>query len=238
VTGLLLLSLMLAAPPSPAPPPKPQVGEGLRKERERLASYQWRMKTEMTVDGNLRVVKLEDVHLDPDGSLIKKTVRYEHKPAPTLPDNDPRVRAGTFVPPTGEEDESLFDQAQQVMQSYTRITPERLDAWAAGAEPLAEAPDRKGQLRLHGRGLLLEEDDAVLYLDAKTKAPKEMEIKTAVANRKGLDVGFLRVTLEELPPARPGLSSLIVPKKIFLNMNRGKRTVKLEMETSEYRTWP
>jgi len=28
-----------------------------------------------------------------------------------------------------------------------------------------------------------------------------------------------------------------VPKKIFLNMNRGKRAVTLEMETSEWRSW-
>jgi hypothetical protein len=29
-----------------------------------------------------------------------------------------------------------------------------------------------------------------------------------------------------------------IPKRVFLNMKRGKRAVALEMETSDWRAWP
>ena len=62
---------LLAQDPEPS---KPDVGQGLKRERERLANYQWRLKTEMRVDGAVRMSKLEDVHLGPDGGLVKRIV--------------------------------------------------------------------------------------------------------------------------------------------------------------------
>jgi len=62
---LLVLTATLTAFPLPAQvpaPSKPDVGEGLKREREHLANFEWRLRTEMKVDGVLRVsVGLEDV---------------------------------------------------------------------------------------------------------------------------------------------------------------------------------
>ena len=76
----------------------PTLGQQMKQQRERLAGYQWRLKTEMTVDGALRVSKVEDVHLGPGGTLVKKIVRFEKKEAPQLSTSDPRKRLGP--PPT------------------------------------------------------------------------------------------------------------------------------------------
>ena len=216
-------------------PSKPDVGKGLQIERERLATYQWRLKTEMKVDGVLRVSRTENVHLGPNGELVKKIVKFDKSIAPTpFPANDPRAR---LAPPTSNtEEDTLFEQAQSLMQFYARLSPARVAAWAERAELMPPDPDRAGKVRLHGRGLGRVQDDAVLYLDPQTKIASEIEVKTTVDPRI-VDIAFLRATFEPLPQVRADLPAVWVPKKIFLNMNRGKRAVTLEMETSEWRSW-
>ena len=216
-------------------PSKPDVAKGLRVERERLAAYQWRLKTEMKVDGALRVSRTENVHLGPNGELVKKIVKFDKSMAPTpFPENDPRARLA--APTSSAEEDNLFEQAQSLMQFYARLSPERVAAWAERAELMPPDPDRAGKIRLHGRGLGRTQDDAVLYLDPLTKIASEIEVKTTVDPRI-VDIAFLRATFEALPQVRPDVPPVWVPKKIFLNMNRGKRAVTLEMETSEWRSW-
>ena len=216
-------------------PSKPDVGEGLKRERERLASFQWRLRTEMKVDGVLRVSRTENVHLGPNGELVKKIVKFEKAKEPTpFPGNDPRARL--VAPTTNTEEDTLFEQAQALMQFYARLSPERVEAWAERAELMPPDPDRAGKVRLHGRGLGRPQDDAVLYLDPLTKIASEIEVKTTVDPRI-IDIAFLRATFEPLAPVKPGAPAVWVPKKIFLNMNRGKRAVTLEMETTDWRSW-
>jgi hypothetical protein len=234
---VFLLATLTAFPlaaQAPAPA-KPDVGEGLKRERERLAGFQWRLKTDMKVDGVLRVSRTENVHLGPNGELVKKIVKFDKSVAPPpLPQNDPRARIAP--PPSNTEEDTLFEQAQSLMQFYARLSPARVEEWAERAELMPPDPDRAGKVRLHGRGLGRPQDDAVLYLDPQTKIASEIEVKTTVDPRI-VDIAFLRATFEPLPSAKPGAPPVWVPKKIFLNMNRGRRAVTLEMETSEWRAW-
>jgi hypothetical protein len=237
-TPAFLLATLTAIPlAAQAPDPaKPDVGQGLQRERARLANYQWRLKTEMKIDGTTRMSKVEDVHLGPDGGLVKKIVRYDKSAQPTpYPENDPRARV--YAPPSGSEEDRLSEMAQDLMQYYARLTPERVAEWAKRAEILPADADHPGLVRMHGRGLGRPLDDAVLYLDPKTQTASQIEVKTTVDPRI-VDIAFIRATFEELPLGRPDLARLWVPKRVFLNMNRGRRAVALEMETSDWRSWP
>ena len=213
----------------------PNLGQEMKVQRDRLAGYQWRLKTEMTVDGALRVTKLEDVHLGPGGTLVKKIVKFEKKDAPQLASTDPRKRLGP--PATDAESDRYGEQAHALMMFYAQLSAERVDRWARDAETLPPDPDRPGKLRVHGRGLGRLQDDAIVYLDAKTKVPVEVEVKTTV-DRLLTDIAFIRASFEAIPTPRTGVTMPFAPKKIFVNMNRGKRRVTLEMETSDYRPWP
>ncbi len=229
-----LTALPLAAQdPTPS---KLDVGPGLKRERERLSNYQWRLRTEMKVDGTIRMLKVEDVHLGPDGGLVKKTVKFD-KPAEPTPfaENDPRARV--YAPTTGTEEERLSEIAQDLMQYYARLSPERVAEWAKNAEVLPPEADHPGLVRMHGRGLGRPLDDAVLFFDPKTKTAAQIEVKTTVDPRI-LDIAFIRATFEPLPQVRADVAPLWVPKRVFLNMRRGKRAVALEMETSDWRQWP
>jgi hypothetical protein len=236
--ALPLVLALLQSPPSDATAPVPaDVAAGVAKGREELARFRWRLKTDMRVDGSLRISKVEDVHLGPDGRLVmQKTVRFERKPQPTpLPYYDPRTKYE--APPSEEEEERLFDGARDLMQFYASISPERVAAWTKKAQVMPHDPERAGRVRMHGRGLGRPEDDAVVYLDPETRTAVEIEVKTSVS-AKILQIAFLRVLFEPLASARTADSPPIVPKKIFMNLDQGKRHVTLEMETSDFRTWP
>jgi hypothetical protein len=234
----LLLATLTAAPvaaqdPTPS---KLDVGQGLKRERERLSNYQWRLKTEMKVDGATRMSKVEDVHLGPDGGLVKRIVRFDKGAPPTpYPANDPRARV--YAPPTGTEEDRLSEIAQDLMQYYARLSPERVAEWAKKAEILPADADHPGLVRMHGRGLGRPLDDAVLFFDPKTQTASQIEVKTTVDPRI-LDIAFIRATFEALPQVRTDIAPLWIPKRVFLNMNRGKRAVALEMETTDWRSWP
>ena len=238
LTPAILAVTLIAAPlaaqdPGPA---KLDVGQGLKRERERLANYQWRLRTEMKVDGTIRMSKLEDVHLGPDGALVKKSVKFEKAPEPTpYSYNDPRARL--HPPTTSTEDDRLSESAQDLMQYYARLSPERVAEWAKRAEILPAEADHPGLVRMHGRGLGRPLDDAVLYLDPKTQTAALIEVKTTV-DPLIVDIAFIRATFEALPQVRADVAPLWIPKRVFLNMNRGKRAVALEMETSDWRAWP
>ena len=236
--ALSVVLALLQTPPSGASTPAPtDAAASVAKGREELAHFQWRLKTEMRVNDSLRITKVEDVHLGPDGRLVmQKTIKFERKPQPTpYPHGDPRLRYD--APPSEEEEEQLFDGARELMQFYASISPERVAEWTKKADVMPHDPERAGRIKMHGRGLGRPEDDAVAYLDPDTRAAVEIEVKTSVSP-KILQIAFLRVIFEPLPTVRPADSPPIVPKKIFLNFDRGRRHVKLEMEASEFRTWP
>ncbi len=154
LSSALLLATLSATPLAAQEPvpSKPDVGQGLQRERARLANYQWRLKTEMKVDGVIRLSKVEDVHLGPDGGLVKRIVRFDKAPEPTpFAENDPRSRV--YAPLPGSEEERLFEIAQDLMQYYLRLSPERVAEWAKRAEILPSDADHPGLVRMHGRGL-------------------------------------------------------------------------------------
>jgi hypothetical protein len=222
-----LLALVLAGragAAEPPPTPRPDVASGLESGREGLARYQWRLRTEMKIDNVLRLTKVEDVHLGPDGGLVmKKTVRYEKRPDPTpYPGNDPR--AATQRPLTGEEEDRLAVAAMDVMQLYARLAPEVVD------------PGRPDLVRMKGRGLGRPQDETTLYLDEKSRLVSEIEVKTTVSPEIR-DIAFLRAEFEKLP-APGGPPQLRVPGRIFLNMEYHGRRVVLDMTTTDYRSWP
>jgi len=233
-----LFVLALAVAPGVEPPPtaRPDLASGLESGRKGLARYQWRLRTEMKVDGVSRLTKLEDVHLGPDGGLVtKKTVKYDRRPEPTpYPRNDPR--ADQQRPLTQVEEERLAEAAMEVMQLYARLSPDVVRRWQEGAELLPPDPARKGLVRMKGRGLARPQDEATLYLDEKSRLVDEIEVKTTVSPEIR-DIAFLRAEFEKLPApgAPPGLRA---PGRIYLNMQFQGRRVTLEMTTTDYSSWP
>jgi hypothetical protein len=232
---VLLIPLGAAADSSPATTPLTDPGSDVQKGREQLASYRWRVRTEMKVDEVPRIIKIEEVHIAPDGSLAwDKTVRYERQAAPPpLPYGDPR--RGLPDAASEKEEDLYFEQGYALVQLYARVSPDRVNTWAKSARIISKDPDRADRLKITGRGLGRSFDEAVVYLDAKSRQPVEIEVKTTVTEVLK-EIAFLRVQLEPLNE-RPAPGVTIAPRKVFLNMNRGKHRVVLEMAFTDFRKW-
>ncbi|MCG3194123.1 MAG: hypothetical protein DIJKHBIC_03380 [Thermoanaerobaculia bacterium] len=220
-------------PPRPTPLSDP--GSGVQKGREKLSSYRWRVRTEMRVDDDLRITKLEDVHIAPDGGLAwDKTVKYERQPPPTpFPYADPR--RSLPQPPSEKDEDIYFEQGYSLIQLYARVSPSHINAWASGAKITTTDPDRSGHTKISGRGLVRRLDEAVVYLDSASRQAVEIEVKTTVTELVK-DIAFLRVQLEPLAERRAE-SPIVAPRKIFLNMNRGTRRIVIEMTFVDFRKW-
>ena len=232
--ALSFLALALAAL-EPQSVGRPDVASGLEAGREDLARYQWRLRTEMKVDDLLRLTKVEDVHLGPDGGLVrKKTVRYEKRPAPPPRPDDPR--ADLWKPLSPDEEEGLAEAAMELMQLYARTSPDAVRRWQGSAALLPPDPDRPGLVRLRGRGFGRPQDETTLYLDEETRLVAQVEVKTTVS-QEIVDIAFLRAEFERLP-APGGPERLRVPARIFLNMEFRGRRVALDMTTTDFRSWP
>lgn len=230
----LLLAVGLIAGVSAADAPlRADLGALLKQQREVLAGYEWRLKTDVKVDGALRFVSLENVHLAPEGGLDRKIVKFDIKPSPTpFPEGDPRSRL--TQPATQDEASRYMEQAQRLLDLYARLSPDRLRSWASRAESRTGQDEHAGETLLHARGLVRPQDDVVVYLDGKKKTLRSVEVKTTVDFRL-TEIAFLRIRFEPIDTRAP--APLIAPKSFFVNMDRGRRHVTLEMEASEYRTW-
>ena len=230
-----LVALGLMANVSAADAPlRSDIGVLLKQQREVLSSYEWRLKTDVKVDGALRFVSVENVHLAPEGGLDRKIVKFDVKPSPTpFPELDPRSHVAQ--PASQDEASRYLDQAQRLLDLYARISPERLRSWASRAETRSGQDEHAGETLLHARGLVRPQDDVVVYLDGKKKTLRSVEVKTTVDARIA-DIAFLRIRFEPIGGTRASTQP-IAPKTFFLNMDRGRRHVTLEMEASDYRTW-
>lgn len=237
--ALPLLGALLSGQPAPTPsPPRPEeVAASLKEDREKLGRYRFRLQSRMAVDGDDRLTKLEDVHIGPDGGLVReKTVRFDRRPPPTpVPYADPRRRS--VEPLTEKQEDALFEETQTLLQLYLTLPPARVAAWAARAQEVPPEPDRGGRRKLHGTGLARPFDDVVAYLDPASGLVAEVEVKTTVTE-KLKDIAFLRVTFQALPPLRSGGDPTVAPKEGFLNMDRGRHRIVVDLSATDFRSWP
>ncbi len=207
----------------------------MQEFRLALGLYRWRIKTTMTVDGSVRILKVEDVRLGPDGNLVReKTLRWERKPLPT-PYSYGDPRRSLPDPPSQKEEDGLWDTALSVLSFYLRVAPDRVADWSARCRVLARDPDRDGAVRWQARGLVRPWDDAAAYFDPATRALRLVEVKTTASFDRLVDITFLRIAFGTRPALRSGQPPATVIEDIFLNMSRGSRRVVVQIEATDYR---
>lgn len=226
-----------AAPRDPAPPPPPAVVSAVQEFRSGLGLFRWRIKTTMTVDGNVRIVKVEEVRVGPDGNFVReKTLRFERRPVPTpYPYGDPRRSLPD--PPSQKEEDALWELAQNVVTFYLRVSPDRVADWSARCSVLARDPERDGAVRWQGRGLVRPWDDVIAWFDPSTRVLRQVEVKTTASAERMIDIAFLRLAFGTRPSPRAGQAPVPVIEDLFLNMTRGARKVVVEIDATDFRAF-
>jgi len=179
---LTLLGLVLL-PTAAAGQSPDDVRAKLEANSAALRSYSWTIRTETTIKGETKNVKLEQARYDSDGQLQKTTIGGSQPAEQQASGGRGRRRGGGRVKAKAIEKVKAKKKKEiqgliQVVQTYAKPAPEQLQDFLrrAAKEP---GEDAAGSfLRLSGTGFNQPDDNVVIELDGQTSLPRRFQIES------------------------------------------------------------
>lgn len=151
-----------------------------RANQAALRHYTWKSRTELSVAGESKGVRLEQVRYDLDGRLQTTTIggsSDQSEPRAGLPGPGGAIRK-RVVARKREEFQELLEQLAALAERYAHLPPARAQAFAAGAAITPGEGIETGSLRVTGQDVLLPGDRLVLWVDPATFMTRRVEIVT------------------------------------------------------------
>lgn len=151
-----------------------------RANQAALRHYTWKSRTELSVAGESKGVRLEQVRYDLDGRLQKTTIgggSDQSEPRAGLPGPGGAIRK-RVVARKREEFQELLDQLAALAERYAHLPPARAQAFAAAASITQGQGVETGSVKVAGHDLLLPGDRMVLWVDPATFMTRRVEIAT------------------------------------------------------------
>jgi hypothetical protein len=151
-----------------------------RANQAALRHYTWKSRTELSVAGESKGVRLEQVRYDLDGRLQKTTIgggSDQSEPRAGLPGPGGAIRK-RVVARKKEAFQELLEALAALAERYAHLPPARAQAFAAGAAITQGEGVETGSLRVTGQDVLLPGDRMVLWVDPATFMTRRVEIAT------------------------------------------------------------
>jgi hypothetical protein len=157
----------------PADPAKlaVQISEKRAENRESLREYSWKTRSEITVKGETKLLKVELVRFDVDGRK-QKTTLSEEKP-------DQRKKRGVrgrIQKSKSEKKKEWFGELNGLLRQYSLPSTGKvldfLDKATFGPG------DRPGTIRIRGTSVVQPGDELTMWIDSDTKQTKLTKVRT------------------------------------------------------------
>ncbi len=167
------LAIVFATAQGPADAAKLAVQiSGKREEnRLRLLDYSWKTRTEISIKGETKVLKVELVRFDVDGRMQKTTLN-EEKPG----QGKERGIRGRIQKRKAEEKKEWFGELNRLLEQYSLPTTGKvldyLDKATFGPG------ERPGTIRIEGKNVVQPGDQLTMWIDAETKETKFTKVRT------------------------------------------------------------
>lgn len=150
-----------------------------------LRQYSWKSRTELTVDGETKQVRLEQVRYDIDGRLQKTAIGGEaaataSRPGPPGPAGALRRRV---VAKKTEDFKAMLGELAALAESYAHLPSDRLQAFAARAVITPGEGLEAGSVRIQGRDVRLAGDAMTVWVAPAGFAMRRVEIATLYDTR-------------------------------------------------------
>jgi hypothetical protein len=202
LAAALALVVAAAAPLGAASAPIASFIKAQEANRAALRDYTWKSRTELTIDGESRQVRLDQVRYDLDGMLQRTRIGgsgAEQTPAPGL--------AGVFAPRAigvagairqraaarkARDIRALTEDLQALASSYTHVSPDRLQAFTRSATTRPGAGADAGLVLLHGTGVLQAHDAMSIWIEPAAGSLRRVEIVTSLEGRPARIVAEFR----------------------------------------------
>jgi hypothetical protein len=183
--ALLLLSSLASVAALAGAPQHQEFMKAQRANAAALREYTWKSRTELSLKGETRNVRLEQVRYDLDGRLQKTQIGGGGQP------QDPgsgRARSGgplrqRVIAKKQEEFRDLMNDLAALAESYAHLPPDRLQAFATHATFTKGQGIETGSVRIDGRSVLRAGDEMVVWIDPVSAMTRRVEIRTTLESK-------------------------------------------------------
>lgn len=172
-TKWLAIALVSAAPALALAQGASEIGQRMRENAEALKDYSWKMRTEMKLEGESRVVNLQQLRFDISGELQKTQLG-----APPQPKSAKGIR-GRKMKQKQAEIQKLMKGLSETAMAYLHANPQQLNAFLSKANVWqGQRGGAGGATRIEGSGLVKPGDSVNIYVDSATKMVQKLEAES------------------------------------------------------------
>jgi len=194
----VLLALTLTIAGAAAPSQNREFVQAQQANSAALHEYTWKSRTELSLNGEIRNVTLQQVRYDLDGKLQKTRI------GGTEPQQGSgRGRRGGFIQQRviakkQADFKELLADLTALVTSYSHLPQEKLQGFAARATISKGQGAAGGTVRIQGGDVLVAGDSMIVWVDPTSHMMRRVEIRTTlelkpvhvVADYRSLDNGL------------------------------------------------
>ena len=188
---------------------KQQFAQAQRENKEALAHYTWKSRTELVMKSESKNVKLEQVRYDLDGKLQKTDIGGAPQEQPSQQTGRQGGRRGRgrvkqrVIENKKEEFAELMQNLGKLVGSYAHLPPERMQAFAEGASLSPGQGELEGTVNIRSADVLQAGDSMSVWVDPATYAMRRLEIHSAFEEKPvSLTIEFQTLVDGPTYPAR------------------------------------
>ena len=157
-----------------------EVKQSAARNKESLARYSWQQQETISIKGNVKDVKLYQVHLGPGGEPVK----VELENTPTASGGRQRGLAHNIKEKKGEEYKEYGQQIGALAQQYVQPSPERLQqAFSQGNLTLGSG-SAPGEVKMVIKNYVKPNDQVTLTFNRTAKAIQALQIQSYLSDPK------------------------------------------------------
>lgn len=172
---LLLCSVLVAQAQDPSQL-KEMFARAQQQNAQALKRYAWKSRNEVRKNGESKSTQLYLLRYDALGNLQKSQLGGSAPPA--MP-KGPLM--GRIAEKKKEEFIETVNALRAQVEAYSHLSPEKMQAFLAGATITARL--EQGVVQLHGGNILQRGDSMTIWLDAKTRKQRHVEIVTFIEEK-------------------------------------------------------
>jgi len=161
--------------------------------RAALRDYTWKSRTELTIDGESRQVRLDQVRYDLDGALQRTRIGGSSPETASAPGLAGVIAPKAFgiaavirqraVAKKARDVRTLTGELTELASSYTQLSLDRLQAFTRSATSRPGVGPDAGLVLLRGGSVLQADDTMSVWLDTAASTVRRVEIVSSLSGK-------------------------------------------------------
>src|SRR5215510_541797 len=152
-----------------------KLAQAMKQNQIALQEYTWKSQTQIRKDGEIKGTKLFSSRYAANGEVVQLLIEEQSAKLPQF-----GIR-GMVAKKKKEEATKLIEALQQLAKSYGELSPAKMQGFMKTAKVSRETKTPQPLLRLEAVNVLQSGDSMVVWLDAKTRRQRRIEINSSLA---------------------------------------------------------